>query len=134
LAGFSTADFLVTEAGFALTYALGLGAIAARLVPMTAPRLKVAKVCFVCASLIIAGLAIYWGMVSEMAFVPRALVIGIICAAAGIAAMETSRFLAANTEKPEAPKVDTAAPANKMGDVSNNSGIITQGQSGDNRQ
>ena len=149
---FSGKDLLLADAGVAVAYLLTIAAIAVGLLPMTPLRLKVAKGSFWGACAIFALLAITWGVMTDISFVWRAVMVGGLCALAGIGAVETSRFLmhanavesSAGPASP-APVVSAPAPApkhhqpategkNVMGQVTGNSGIVTQGQSGNNSQ
>ena len=116
----SISELALTELPFAATYLLTVGGLAFGVVPVNRSRLRLARNCFMAASVIFAGIAIMWGIWTEYPFWPRVLIVGLLAALAAIGAMESTRFImrdenlkkeSENAKSDPAPTIPVTTPA-----------------------
>ena len=104
--------FAYAEAGLAVPYLLAIVGVAGGWLPANLKRLKVAKYCAYAACTIFAGVSVFWGSGTDMSWGMRSLIVGVMCAIAGIIAVQTSRFLThANTVSGMTSKDRESGPA-----------------------
>jgi hypothetical protein len=81
----------ITEGPLAAAYLLAIGALAFGMIPVTEKRLHVARNCFLASCAIFAGIAIMWGITTDLP--PPLRLLGGLTGLAGIAAVESTRFI-----------------------------------------
>lgn len=97
----SVVELFIVEGSLAVAYFLALGALAFGVVPVTAERYRFARNCFWASCIIFAAIGVVWGIETHMGTASRFLIVGTICALAGVAAMESARFLRAEIDGPQ---------------------------------
>lgn len=100
----SISELAITEGSLAVAFLLGMGAVAIGMIPVDEKRRRLARNCLLASCTIFVGIAIMWGVMTTFSPVPRIIIVGVLTGLAGIAAVESTRFVMQEQHEPEKPK------------------------------